>query len=481
MCGIIGVFGVPDAARIVSQMLLTVQHRGQTAAGIVSAHQGRLYAVRGLGLVDEVKRGLDFATQLPGDTAIGHVRYATQGSAADLPSIQPMVRSLLGNEVALCHNGNITNFEELRRALYAQGATFSSESDSEIIFSLAARSHETDPVRRIAEISRTLEGAWTILALRAAPEPKLVASMDPFGFRPLVTAPYKGGMVFSSETAALDLLGISPSEWTHLEPGTSLEVTAEGINLFSFAHAELPVTHERETRHCSFEHVYYSRPDSVPFGLESQAVRKRIGRILAREHLIAGGSDFDVVTAVPDSSNSVALAFAKEFARHGKHAEFEFALIRNHYTGRTFITPDQFAREYGVRMKMNVVRSEVHGERVAVVDDSLVRGTTSKKVAQLLRDAGAKEVHFFLGSPPVKSPCHWGIDTPTRQELASARMPDLAVLARHIGADSVRFLSQAGLQAALEDTGGTKRCYSCFTGRHPTDGLLVRAEALVRR
>lgn len=460
MCGIAGAYGVPDAGRVVSLMLKAMQHRGQEAAGIVSADGEGLHEIKGFGLVDEVFAGVDFAARLPGTAAVGHIRYATCGEADDRRNVQPLVASLRRREKAIVHNGNLTNYPTMREALERQGAIFQTASDTELFLHLMARSGENPLSARLKDACDRIEGAYSILLLT---RDGLLAAVDPYGFRPLSVAPYGDGWLFASETCAFDLFGAAPS--SPIAAGTIVEIDSatEGAMLESGGEPAI-------TRHCSFEHIYFTRPDSVIFGVRAASVRERLGIALAK----SAGTKTDIVTSVPDSSNAIAIAYAEALG-----IPFRFALIRNHYTGRTFITPKQTARELGVRMKLNADRHVVEGRTITVVDDSLVRGTTAKKIVELLRSAGAKEVHLRIGSPPVIHPCHWGIDTPSRQELIAADLPP-AELAKLLGADSLEYLPITALHEALDDKAGVSHCTTCFSGTLPEE-IPIPLTRLIRK
>jgi amidophosphoribosyltransferase len=451
MCGIAGAIGVPDAAYTVSLMLKALQHRGQEAAGIVSSHDGQFLRRRGWGLVDEVFAHVNIKQELPGQSAIGHVRYQTAGKSdqKSLQEIQPFRGQSQHGHLAIAVNGNLTNYQPLRDALLQKGATLQSHSDSELFMPLVSLSRRPSSWERLAEAVLLTEGASSVLLLD---DQGLHAAVDPFGFRPLVWASYQDGWLFASETSAFDIFSVAKS--AAIKPGHVVTATKDLVEERCFAWS-------KTTRQCSFCHVYFNRPDSVVFGQSSYLVRERLGRNLAAEAPAAA----DLVLAVPDSSNVMALAYAQALG-----VPFSFGLIRSHYMGRTFITPKQEARELGVRLKLNAVRALIAGKRVVVVDDSLVRGTTARRISQMLRDAGATEVHMRLASPPVTHPCRWGIDTPKRQQLLAARV-DSADMARHLGVDSLGYLSRAGLLAAMNDPNGEQHCTSCFTGIHPTEGL----------
>lgn len=452
MCGIAGAYNVPDASYLVSLMMKTIQHRGQDAAGIVSCDEGKFKEVRGLGLMDEVFANVDLRSALPGRTAVGHLRYTTAGESNCRENIQPLVAKLKQGVMAIAHNGNLTRYKQLKGELVEQGSVFSSSSDTELFHHLITRSGSASVAQAIADACLKVKEAFSLLIMT---KDKLYAVVDPFGFRPLYAIRYGEGWLFASETCALDV--IEPGDATMIQPGKIVEMTPDGSNVLPYAQAPF-------RRHCSFEHIYFSRPDSVVFDTLSHTVREKLGQALARKDRIRP----DFVTSVPDSSNAMALAYA-----HASGIPFEFALIRNHYMGRTFITPQQTAREHGVRMKIGVVKDKVRGKRVVIVDDSLVRGTTAKKLVKLLRETGgAAEVHLRIASPPVIHPCSWGIDTPETDELAASRM-SVPELTQHLGADSLVYLSVDELRQSLGDPGATKYCTTCFTSEHPTADALV--------
>ncbi len=458
MCGIAGAFDIPDASRVVSIMLKALQHRGQEAAGIVSSHERQFYEKRGFGLADEVFSLVNFGQDLPGTMAIGHLRYPTSGEVHSPGAIQPLTAITLHHgPMALVHNGNLTNDLPLREELDRIGVLFRSNGDSELILHLLARSLGDETHKRIRQVFTQIEGAYSLIVMNGE---RIFVAVDPYGFRPLVMGRMDGGYLIASETCALDLFS-DVRDIVHILPGQLAEMGPEGIRYEQFSQSTIH-------RHCSFEHIYFSRPDSWVFDESVDAVRVRLGQALARRNVIRT----DVVIAVPDSSNTIALAYAEEAG-----LPFRFGLIRNHYTGRTFITPGQPARELGVRMKLNPVRSVVHDKTVTVVDDSLVRGTTGKKVVALLRHAGAKEVHLRIGSPAVISPCYWGIDTPEREQLAAAEK-SVEEIRTFMEADSLDYLTLEELREALQDKAGAEYCTSCFTGLKPIEDQRIPPEHL---
>jgi amidophosphoribosyltransferase len=444
MCGIIGVSHVPDASRIAYLGLYALQHRGQESAGIVTVDAlGGPHVFRGMGLVGDVFREPQLRS-LTGDVAVGHTRYSTSGSS-ELANAQPCVANYRGGPLSLAHNGNLTNASAIRRELVARGAIFQTSSDSEVIVHLIARSEAADPEGQIREALNQVEGAYSLVISVGR---SLFCAVDPNGFRPLSLGRLGDGVVAASETCALDLVGASVLR--ELGPGSFVEITDGQIrDLAPLGRA--PIAHR-----CVFELVYFARPDSTVFGESVDRVRRELGRQLAKEHPAPGA---DVVFSVPDSANMMALGFADESG-----LKLEHGLIRNHYIGRTFINPTQALRLAKVKIKFNPVRHVIAGRSVVVVDDSLVRGTTSKELVQMIRGAGAREVHLRLGSPPIVGPCHYGIDTPTREELIAATHSEDEIR-EFLGVDSLGYLSLDGMLRAAGR--GNSFCHACFSGQYP--------------
>ena len=441
-CAIFGIWGPPDAAHLTYLGLHALQHRGQEASGIATLDGDAFHIERGLGLVSEVFPP-ERLTRLPGNAAIGHNRYSTTGSVT-LGNTQPLAGAFSGGPLAVAHNGNLVNTRELRRELEASGALFQTSLDSELFLHLIALSSESAFEDRVREAMRRVRGAYSALLLHQG---AIYAVRDPNGFRPLVLGRLESGAyAFASETCAFDLLGAETLR--EVAPGEIVALDHRGVTSYDGVPAAEP-------RHCIFEHIYFSRPDSIVFGETVDSVRRALGRRLAEEH----PADADLVISVPDSSNSIALGFAE-----GSGLPFELGLIRNHYVGRTFIHPSQALRDHGVRLKYNAVRSILRGKRVAVVDDSIVRGTTSRKLVGLLRRAGATAVHFRVGSPPVTHPCFYGIDTPSRGDLIAATH-EVEEIRRFLGVDSLGYLSREGLLAC--ETRPERYCTACFTGQYP--------------
>lgn len=444
MCGVFGIFGHDEASHLAYLGLHALQHRGQESAGIVASNGSTLTSFRAMGLVADVftEPVLD---SLQGRAAIGHVRYSTAGGS-HVRNAQPYQVSFAGGQLAVAHNGNFTNADDVRHELEAAGAIFQSDSDTENVIHLIARSRAGSFEGRVVEALSHLDGACSMLFLT---EKKLVAVRDAVGFRPLVLGRVKNAYVLASETTALDL--IEAEYLRELEPGEMLVIDESGLkSTFPFARAA--------PGRCIFELVYFARPDSRVFGQSVFEVRKSLGRALAREQ----PAQADVVIAVPDSGVAAALGFAAESG-----IPFDVGLIRSHYVGRTFIEPQQSIRHFGVKLKLAPVSSTLRDKRVVVVDDSIVRGTTSRKIVKMLKAAGAREVHLRISSPPTAWPCFYGIDTPSRQELIAASHTNDEI-ARYVTADSLGYLSLPGLHTAAHDPEGTSFCSACFSGKYRT-------------
>jgi amidophosphoribosyltransferase len=453
-CGVFGVFGHPEAANLTYLGLYALQHRGQESAGIVASSGGDLNMHRAMGEVEEIFQPRVLA-KLAGSSAIGHTRYSTAGDKA-LLNAQPILVDCSKGKIAVAHNGNLTNAGEWRRKLEHRGSIFQANSDTEVIVHLIARSQARNVSGALGDALNQLEGAYSLLVL--TPD-ELYAVRDPRGFRPLVLGRIPStengdAWLVASETCAFDLLNAQYVR--EIEPGEMLRISRSGLESIHFSP---PKPHQ----YCIFEHVYFSRPDSIIFGRSVNESREMLGRLLAREHPV----EADMIVPVPDSGVPAAIGFALE-----SKIPFRMGLIRNHYIGRTFIEPSQAIRNFGVKLKLNPVRELIKGKRVVLVDDSIVRGTTSRKLVRMVREAGAKEVHMRISCPPTISPCYYGVDTPTREELiASANSPE--EIRKYLGADSLGYLSLPGLKHAVEDTKGDF-CTSCYTGVYPTD--LVQLE-----
>jgi amidophosphoribosyltransferase len=443
MCGIMGVSGVPDAAKLAYLGLYALQHRGQESAGIVAIdREGHARSHRGMGLVSENFDDTELA-KLPGDVAVGHTRYSTTGSTV-LANAQPCNVNTRCGPLAIAHNGNLVNAHELKHELVERGAIFTTSSDTEVLVHLIARSDAATVDGQIREALEQVDGAYSLVITVGR---TMYAVVDSRGFRPLVLGRLGNGIVAASETCALDLIGATLLR--ELKPGDFLRIEDGVIT-------ELPRLSPRKVSRCVFELVYFARPDSRVFGESVDRVRRELGRQLAREQPAPG----EVVFSVPDSSNAMALGFSE-----ASGIKLEHGLIRNHYVGRTFINPSQSHRVAKVRIKFNPVRDVIEGKSVVVVDDSLVRGNTSRGLVQMIRGAGAREVHLRLGSPPITGPCHYGIDTPTREELIAATH-SVEEIREFLGVDSLGYLSLDGMLRAAGDP--TRFCHACFSGQYPT-------------
>jgi len=443
-CGVFGIFGHPEASNMTYLGLYALQHRGQESAGISASDGERVRISRAMGYVADTfdSRRL---SELPGALAIGHVRYSTAGDSA-ITNAQPILIECAHGQIALCHNGNLVNAKELREELVSEGSIFQSNSDTEVILHLYARSKARTVEDAIIESVAQAKGAFSLVMLT---RDRLVAVRDPHGFRPLALGRLNGAFVVCSETCAMDLIGATYER--DVEPGEVLIISAEGLrSVKPFPPAPLA--------HCIFEHVYFARPDSYVFGKSVNEVRTELGRVLARERPV----DADVVVPVPDSGVCAAMGFAEESG-----IPLRMGLIRNHYVGRTFIEPQSSIRHFGVRVKLNPVKSILEGQRVILVDDSIVRGTTSRKIVRMVRAAGAKEVHVRISCPPTISPCFYGVDTPSKAELIAATHT-LGEIREYLEADSVEYLTIEGLLSAVVPQHASY-CTSCYTGVYPVD------------
>ncbi|MGQ4272767.1 amidophosphoribosyltransferase [Terrihabitans sp. B22-R8] len=457
-CGVFGIFGHPDASAVTALGLHALQHRGQEASGIVTYDGTRFHAEKRMGLVGDNFSDAAVIERLPGNASIGHNRYSTTGETI-LRNVQPLFAELATGGFAVAHNGNLTNAHALRRQLVQDGAICQSTTDTEVILHLVARSQRNRFLDRFIDAVRHLEGAYAFVALTTK---KLVGARDPLGIRPLVLGELDGHYILASETCALDMIGAKYIR--DVEPGEVVVISEHGLE----SHKPFP---PQNPRPCIFEFIYFSRPDSIVQGKSVYDVRKQMGVELARESAVPA----DVIVPIPDSGVPAALGFSQQSG-----IPFELGIIRNHYVGRTFIQPTQRIRELGVRLKHAANRSRVEGKRIVLVDDSLVRGTTSLKIVQMMRDAGAKEVHFRLASPPITHSDFYGIDTPERDKLLAARL-DLEGMRQFIGADSLAFLSVDGLYRAMgegvRDPENPQFSDHCFTGDYPTPLTDMTGEA----
>jgi amidophosphoribosyltransferase len=453
-CGVFGIHNHPEAARLAYLGLYALQHRGQESAGIVAADGGALRLEKGMGVVADLFTD-EKLERLKGRHAVGHVRYSTAGETS-VTNAQPILIDCHRGPIALAHNGNLVNATQLRTSLEAAGSIFQSTSDTEVVLHLYARSHREHHEDAIATALSKILGAFSMLFLTPG---GIVAARDPWGFRPLVIGKLGDSTIICSETCALDL--IDATYVRDVEPGEVVVVDDKGLRSL---HPFPP----EPVRQCVFEQIYFARPDSLVFGQNVLANRLAMGRQLARE----APADADIVVPVPDSGIGAALGYAEESG-----LPYQMGLIRNHYVGRTFIEPKQSIRSFGVRVKLNPVRHVLEGKRVVLIDDSIVRGTTSRKIVGLVRAAGAREVHLRISSPPTTGPCYYGIDTPSRRELIAATHT-VEEIREHVEADSLAYLSHEGLVASLGDPAGQRHCTACFSGRYPVAVNHLRDVAL---
>jgi amidophosphoribosyltransferase len=443
-CGVFGIFGHPEAANMTYLGLYALQHRGQESAGIAASNGERVGLSRAMGYVADTFDA-DALAELAGSLAIGHVRYSTAGESK-LLNAQPILIDCQHGQIAVCHNGNLVNARELREELVQHGSIFQSNSDTEVILHLYARSRAPSVEDALVESISQVQGAFSLAMLT---HDRLIAVRDPHGFRPLALGRLGDAIVVASETCAMDLIGATYER--DVEPGEMLVVSAAGIRSYKpFPPAPLA--------HCIFEHVYFARPDSYVFGRSVNEVRTNLGKVLAREQAVAA----DVIVPVPDSGVCAAMGYADE-----SHIPLRMGLIRNHYVGRTFIQPHSSIRSFGVKVKLNPVRSILDGNRVVLVDDSIVRGTTSRKIVRMVRAAGAKEVHVRISCPPTISPCFYGVDTPRREDLIAATH-SIEEIRDFLEADSVQYLSLEGLLSTVQPDRGSY-CTSCYTARYPVE------------
>jgi amidophosphoribosyltransferase len=443
-CGVFGIFGHPEAANMAYLGLYALQHRGQESAGIASSDGIQIRVSKAMGYVNDAFNE-EALSKLPGAAAVGHVRYSTAGESG-LANAQPIVVDSVHGQLALCHNGNLVNASELRDALVRQGAIFQASSDSEVVVHLFARSRHDGAEGAIVEALSQVRGAFSFVMMT---KDRLIGARDPHGFRPLAIGRLDDAWVICSETCALDLIGATYVR--DVEAGEVVVISAHGLKSIKPFAAARPAQ-------CVFEHVYFARPDSYVFGESVNEVRTEFGRRLARE----SGIDADVVVPIPDSGVCAAVGYSEAAG-----IPMRMGLIRNHYVGRTFIEPQQSIRHFGVRVKLNPVRSILEGRRVVLVDDSIVRGTTSRKIVKMVRSTGATEVHMRISCPPTISPCFYGVDTPRRSELIAATHT-LEEIRRYLGADSLAYLSLDGLTGAVNG-GRSAYCTSCYTGVYPVE------------
>ena len=453
-CGVFGIFGSADAAAHTALGLHAVQHRGQEAAGIVTHDNSEFYYHRALGLVGDNFNSEKIIDSLKGAAAIGHNRYSTSGEPS-LRNVQPLFAELEFGGIALAHNGNLTNAQKLKRELIAKGSIFQTTSDTETLVHLVSTSKEKLPQDRLIDALKKIKGAYSLVVLTRE---NLIGVRDPKGVRPLVLGELDGAYVLASETVSFDIIGANYIR--DIEPGEMVIISESGIK-------SLKPFEEQSKKFCIFEYVYFSRPDSLSEGKNVYGVRKEIGAQLAREDMAAGNIDADIIVAVPDSGVPAAVGYAQ-----AAQLPLEIGIVRNHYVGRTFIEPTDSVRHLGVKLKHNANRDVIAGKRVVLVDDSIVRGTTSKKIVQMVKDAGAKSVHMRVASPPTTNPCFYGVDTPEKEKLMAAKYK-IEKMRELIEADSLSFLSVDGLYRAVGEASrnndNPQFCDACFTGEYPIE------------
>lgn len=468
-CGVFGIFGTNTASVNTYYGLHSLQHRGQEAAGIISLDKKEdnkpvLNVYRDNGLVSEVFADHSiFSEKLPGFAAIGHNRYSTTGSSESTKNIQPFhVNYRLGN-LAIAHNGNLTNAKALREELVNAGAIFQSSSDTEVILHLIARSRLDDQISQIREALQRVVGAFSITILT---DDKLIGARDPHGFKPLCIGEVNGAFIITSETCALD---INNAKYIRdIEPGEIVVIDKDCKkveDIKSFKIWDKPET----KKHCVFEYIYFSRPDSLIYGSSVDKMRRKLGKFLAKNHPVRDkDGEKVIVISVPDSSNTAAIGYQSELEKMGIDSKFEIGLIRSHYIGRTFILPGQANREQGVRVKFNTVKGVLKGKTVVVLDDSIVRGTTSKLLVKLLREAGPKEIHLRISSPPILFPCYYGMDFPSKEELIANKFSqEIEKIRDHLGVDSLEYMTVDEMLSSMVDHEKTDFCTSCFSGKYP--------------
>lgn len=469
-CGVFGIFGISDASIRTYYGLHSLQHRGQEACGIVTKdfnEKGKsiFHIHKGEGLVSEVYADEKILTNvLIGNMAIGHNRYSTTGSSASRKNIQPFVVNYRLGNLAVAHNGNLTNAKELRDELVNEGAIFQTTSDTEVILHLIARSKLENQISQIKEALSKIEGAFSVIIMT---DDKIIAARDPYGFRPLSIAKLNGAFVIASETCAFDinsakfLREVEPGELIVIDNNTIL---TEQIESHRILEEKFP------RKHCVFEYIYFSRPDSFVFGHNVDKMRRRLGKVLAKKHpVVDKDGDKVIVISVPDSSNTTAIGYQNELEKNGIQSKHEIGLIRSHYIGRTFIQPGQQKREIGVRIKFNTVKGVLENRTIVIVDDSIVRGTTSKQLVKLIREANPKEIHFRISSPPIMHPCFYGMDFPSKNELIANKMNgNIKEIEKYLNVDSLEYLTIDEMLEAVKEINPDNFCTACFSGQYPT-------------
>ncbi len=471
-CGVFGIYGHPEAAILSYYGLHALQHRGQEATGIVtrafdeSRSRWHFNVHKGSGLVSEVFRDARILTEhLEGNAAIGHNRYSTTGASGNLANIQPLVVNYRDGNLAVAHNGNLTNFRELRDELQSAGTIFQSTSDTEVILHLIAQNRQKEQIEQIRAALERVKGAYSLVMLT---DNGLIAARDPYGFRPLALGKIGSAFVVASETCAFDIIGATYVG--EVEPGEILVIDDQAIATGEVRSYRIHRENKAST-HCIFEHIYFSRPDSKIFGENVDKVRRKLGKLLAQESPVRASDADDkvVVISVPDSSNTATLGFVSEARLSGDQVNLELGLIRSHYVGRTFIMPDQGSRELKVKTKFNTVKGVLKGKKVVIVDDSIVRGTTSRQLVKLIKEADPREVHVRITSPPIKYPCHYGMDFPSENELIANQMGgEIEKIRAYLDVDSLAYLSIDRLLESVPSSDVKQYCTACFSGTYPT-------------
>ncbi len=467
-CGVFGVFGSKDASFLTYYGLHSLQHRGQESCGIVTADKGnngrmKFRVHKKDGLVSEVFSDPTILKGLVGDSAIGHNRYSTTGSSNSSKNIQPFFVNYRMGNLAVAHNGNLTNATKLREELVNEGAIFQTTSDTEVILHLIARSRLNDQIEQVREALRRLEGSYSLVILT---DDKLIAARDPMGFKPLAIGSVNGSMLVASETCAFDINSASYVRDVH--PGELIVIDQDVLKTkeaksFQIKNETSPI------KQCIFEYVYFSRPDSKIFGHSVDKIRRKLGKVLAKNHpVVDKDGDKVIVISVPDSSNTAAIGYQSQLEKDGIRSKFEIGLIRSHYIGRTFIQPGQQKREVGVRIKFNPVRGVLENKTVVLIDDSIVRGTTSKQLVNLVKEAHPKELHIRISSPPITHPCFYGMDFPSREELIANKFGSVEKIREYLEVDSLEYLSEDELLEAMVEQNKEDFCTACFTGKYPT-------------
>ncbi len=466
-CGIYGVFNDKEAPILTYYGLHALQHRGQEASGIVSLNESSgkpvFNIVKNHGLVTEVFSHSDiFSKELKGFAAIGHNRYSTTGSSASEKNIQPLVVNYRDGNLAIAHNGNLTNAQELRDELINEGAIFQTTSDTEVILHLIARSRLTDQIEQIKEALLKIRGAYCLLILT---NDKLIAARDPNGFRPLCLGRIGDSYFVSSETCAFDINKVNYIR--DIDPGEIVVIDKEAVA--NKKPQSIIFQKDVAVKHCIFEFIYFSRPDSKIFGVSVDKMRRKLGKVLAQKHpVVSKDGEKVIVISVPDSSNTTAIGFQNQLIKDNIPSKLEIGLIRSHYIGRTFIAPNQQAREIGVRIKFNIVKGVLEGKTVVVIDDSIVRGTTSKQLIKLIREANPKEIHMRISSPPIVSPCFYGMDFPSKEELVANKFnKDISKIKDYLEVDSLEYLTTEEMLSAMVDNKPDDFCTACFSGIYP--------------